>query len=103
MGFSVISDYPNIGKNISGLLNHLKISIAKNKNTKIIEITKIVLPSLSCLKVLVSYYFHLILLHLKIMIDNFKIKVTIFNINIINSVLKRRPTLCSPIKNLNGD
>jgi hypothetical protein len=51
MGFSVISGYPNIGKNISGLLNHLKISIAKNKNTKIIEITKIVLPSLSCLKV----------------------------------------------------
>lgn len=52
MGFLGISDYPNIGKNISGLLNHLKISIAKNRKTKIIEITKIVFPSLSCLKVL---------------------------------------------------
>jgi len=51
MGFFGISDYPNIGKNISGLLNHLKISIAKNRNTKIIEITKIVFPSFSCLKV----------------------------------------------------
>jgi hypothetical protein len=51
MGFFGISDYPNIGKNISGFLNHLKISIAKNRNTKITEIIKIVFPSLSCLKV----------------------------------------------------
>ena len=65
MGFFGISDYPNIGKNISGLLNHLKISIAINRNTKIIEITKIVFPSLSCLKVLGFILFPLNIVSLK--------------------------------------
>ena len=38
MDFFERNYYPNTGKNISGFLNHLKISIDKNKNTKNIEI-----------------------------------------------------------------
>ena len=45
MDFFERNYYPNTGKNISGFLNHLKISIDKNKNTKNIEIIKIIFPS----------------------------------------------------------
>jgi len=51
MVFSEISNQPKIGTNISVLFSHLKISIAINKRTNTIEIIKIILPSLSCLKV----------------------------------------------------
>ena len=51
MDFFERNYYPNTGKNISGFVNHLKISIDKNKNTKNIEIVKIIFPSLFCLNV----------------------------------------------------